>query len=55
MPKPGGPKPRTAGQVPDVFVKELLDKGMMYEAANRACALTPSGYEYYTEHLAIPD
>jgi hypothetical protein len=35
VPKPGGPKPRTVGQIPDVFVKELLDKGVMYEADNR--------------------
>ena len=50
MPKPGGPKLRTSGQIEDIFVKELLDRGLIHEADNGACALTPNGLAYCTEH-----
>lgn len=51
MPRPGHPKPRTSGQIDDVFVRELVNNGLIEEKANGACALTPSGREYYEKHL----
>jgi hypothetical protein len=51
MPRLGDPKPRTSGQIADVFVQELLNNGLIEEKANGACALTPSGREYYEKRL----
>lgn len=53
MPRHGDPKPRTSGQIADVFVQELLNNGLIEEKANGACALTPDGREYYEKRLRI--
>jgi len=48
MPNPtGSTLPRTSGQTADVFVKELLDQGVIFETTNGTCALTNTGWKHY--------
>jgi hypothetical protein len=53
MPRPGNPKPRTAGQVGMAAIEELLEKGVV-RALSGDDMLSEKGIAYYDNFLKVP-
>jgi hypothetical protein len=54
MPRPGGQRPKTRGQVDDAVIEELLVHGLVHlfgETSPQQCRLTLMGKAYYERVL----